>query len=427
MPNTYAIYYTPVPFGVEMPQSGNRFIKLQPEKLKHNSELHGEINKDLESFFKIKIQHKLRLNIISHGSIRSLFYNFYHTSKKINKIATIREGFHSYIDTFIETNQKINDLRKSGFDYFSPEIQDLNDVNERNTKEFGAKLKEVIGSQFILYLRAYEHAYSNHNKTEKACRQLLTKMGLLKSLLESEPQGPAGDSFDSTLKTISEISKIVNDNKLTKNEYFINYNQLKEIEHLDISKFAKIIYSDMSAGAAALIDQFSKILHHSDLVFKRDQCKKLLILIDEGDAFLHTHWQQLYIDYLDKTISEIKSKFDTVQVIITTHSPIVMSDFPKNCIAMLDEPPDNDDIFELKQATTPSASFAAPLDMVIRHANNAGSLGSFAIRTIRKLIEDIDEGKEINPGVVEIIDDKVIKSEIERLINERKNRVENRE
>ncbi len=58
----------------------------------------------------------------------------------------------------------------------------------------------------------------------------------------------------------------------------------------------------------------------------------LLILLDEAELGLHPEWQRRYIDLLTNSFNKlgiaIKRKF---QIIITTHSPIILSDIPKIC------------------------------------------------------------------------------------------------
>lgn len=62
--------------------------------------------------------------------------------------------------------------------------------------------------------------------------------------------------------------------------------------------------------------------------------ENVLLLIDEIDLYCHPLWQQKLLNYL---IEEIKAEYSDkkVQIIFTTHSPIVLSDMPRSNVIFL--------------------------------------------------------------------------------------------
>ncbi|PFL73146.1 hypothetical protein COD81_29015 [Bacillus cereus] len=63
-------------------------------------------------------------------------------------------------------------------------------------------------------------------------------------------------------------------------------------------------------------------------------CTNILLLIDEADLSFHPKWQ---IQYISRLLNILNAMFKTyeVQVIITTHSPMMLSDVPKSNVIYL--------------------------------------------------------------------------------------------
>ena len=116
-------------------------------------------------------------------------------------------------------------------------------------------------------------------------------------------------------------------------------------------------WRELSSGEKALLNIYSRfytqndqyneengiilILNHSDLI----------ILIDEGEIYLHPNWQRKFLNLLLKFLSVISNK--NIQIILTSHSPFVISDLPKENIIFLDKDQDGNckvvDIEQQKQ------------------------------------------------------------------------------
>ncbi len=86
----------------------------------------------------------------------------------------------------------------------------------------------------------------------------------------------------------------------------------------------------ISTGENAFLNIMSKY----DGINKNLHNKSVLIFIDEADLYLHPRWQQRYISLLIKSL-ELIFKEKKVQLIITTHSPIILSDVPKNHVIFM--------------------------------------------------------------------------------------------
>ncbi|WP_415915532.1 AAA family ATPase [Pseudomonas amygdali] len=136
------------------------------------------------------------------------------------------------------------------------------------------------------------------------------------------------------------------------------------LEHLSNRETPiRIEWSNLSSGLQALVEQFTYI---EEAIVKATERKQdsILLLIDEGDAYLHLDWQRKYISLLNSYLGKLKSKYSitSLQLILATHSPLLAADVPGEFVTNLD-------------GVTHVKSFAAPLDEVIAHYFGTSSLG----------------------------------------------------
>lgn len=81
-----------------------------------------------------------------------------------------------------------------------------------------------------------------------------------------------------------------------------------------------------SAGAGAILGQFSEFFE----ALKHIKNKNVLVTIDEGELYMHPEWQRKYVyslfNFFDYFGKKLKVNF---QIIVTSHSPFLVSDIPK--------------------------------------------------------------------------------------------------
>lgn len=91
----------------------------------------------------------------------------------------------------------------------------------------------------------------------------------------------------------------------------------------------KLSIDACSSGEGAIIHLVSS------LNWINETHKRCLILLDEPDAALHPEWSRLLINYLVKYFNTHKT--NTFDLLMSTHSPLPVSDFLKQCIHTLSE------------------------------------------------------------------------------------------
>ena len=119
--------------------------------------------------------------------------------------------------------------------------------------------------------------------------------------------------------------------------------------------------------------------------------ENILLLIDEVDLYLHPEWQRQILNDLLNAIKEAFPK-NFVQVIITSHSPIILSDIPRGNSIFL-QCQDGKIVQEKHEIQT----FGANIYSLYKDAffiKDGLAMGSFARETINSWIEEIKTGKQ---------------------------------
>jgi hypothetical protein len=137
----------------------------------------------------------------------------------------------------------------------------------------------------------------------------------------------------------------------------------------------EIEWTNLSSGLLSLVEQFTRLELGLERLRRRG-ILDVLILIDEGDAYLHMDWQRQYITHLDHFLSGMKGRlgFNCLQVLLATHSPIISGDFPATMIQRLGVSKDDS-----------VKTFGNSLDALVLEAFGTPSIGEFAANKIKDL------------------------------------------
>lgn len=292
-------------------------------------------------------------------------------------------------------------------------------VAEKKLEElFERILRDKFGSELELHLLAIHMTLSDSRDQEKARRSFLVNFGV--EISPAPPHKAATKRLEGYLNDLRRLGVALEpatgDELLQKSRYEFDIDRLNEIADVDLLGLAEIEMVGMSSGMAALFSQFSLIQKGiADLAPLDPKKNDLLLLIDEGDVFLHMAWQQRYVNYLNTYVLSLRKAFGHVQVVLTTHSPVLMSDFPRDHIRKLQRPTLNEEVeFEsLLGVDLPGddeiVSFGAPLESIVRHTGDSGTIGVFAAGVIKQLIDDLRAGKSVSPQLIKMIDDPVLR------------------
>ncbi len=157
----------------------------------------------------------------------------------------------------------------------------------------------------------------------------------------------------------------------------------------------------LSTGEKQFLKIFSRFvafkLNNKDNYLK---AKQFIILIDEFEIGFHPLWQQKFlstwIDFLERFVNQSPENRIKVQLILTSHSPFVVSDLPSQCINFLSKNEDGKgstvDGLGVHQAT-----FGANIHELFTDSFflKDGLMGEFARNKIEELIKEIKGAAEI--------------------------------
>lgn len=169
----------------------------------------------------------------------------------------------------------------------------------------------------------------------------------------------------------------------------------------------------ISSGHQAFMNLFSSI--YTELKYSKSE--NLLLCIDEGDLYLHPKWQQEFFYKLVTILPKICN--NKIQLVLTSHSPFLISDLPKNNITVLDPESENHSVdgIKLKKNT-----FGANLYDLYGDAFFLGKskISTFAYNKIKDLIKEVESGDTENIEVeylINILGDEVLSFNIKNMIN----------
>ncbi|MGU7780517.1 AAA family ATPase [Burkholderia sp. PU8-34] len=101
---------------------------------------------------------------------------------------------------------------------------------------------------------------------------------------------------------------------------------LQEAENLGLLRWN---FLELSSGQVALLMLFASLSAALETLRKRS-IRSVVLVIDEGEMFMHPAWQRKYLRDLMNFIAHYRKFFGEIHLILATHSLIVAGDAPPN-------------------------------------------------------------------------------------------------
>jgi len=185
------------------------------------------------------------------------------------------------------------------------------------------KGEESLGDITLAILKDYKLKYEN-SVLNKEIDAMLEMVDILKNDEKNNKIKPKQNEGFSIIYNIKDSAIRKNVERLLKNYQTIRNNKQGTF-------FLIMAWLNLSSGEIALLNLYSRIY---SAVEAKKECKELVILIDEGETGFHPQWQKEYlkilIDFLPQIFPDKK-----IQIILTSHSPFLVSDLPKENIIFL--------------------------------------------------------------------------------------------
>ncbi|MFA6137117.1 MAG: AAA family ATPase [Sulfurimonas sp.] len=221
------------------------------------------------------------------------------------------------------------------------------------------------------------------------------------------------DKSNSNLKIeeiIEELRKEENENNGLINELETNKNLLSEFEYnqkivmndldkikilfelpvqnyfyIDFYNEKDISFSEFSQGERGFYIHFLFLMFINKNHSESKENENTFFLIDEPDTTFHPNWQKKYINQL---LNIYKTYKKNVHLIMTSHSPFLLSDLPKENVIFLEKG---------KQVDVDINTFGANIHTLLSHGffMKDGLMGEFAKEKINQIKEFYDENKNL--------------------------------
>lgn len=202
----------------------------------------------------------------------------------------------------------------------------------------------------------------------------------------------------------------------------------------NLKPFLGFSWRNMSSGEVAYLNIFSRFYSIIDKDLRFDHLTNdLVILIDEGELYLHPMWQKkfvkLILDYLPELFSGKKHNHQrNLQIIFTTNSPIPASDLPNSNIIFLEKI--DQTVIVKNSLEDKKFTLGANINTLLADSFflKDGTIGDFAKFKINHIIEilqgdysTITRKREYLERAIHMIGEPVVKHKLIQMLNERLN------
>ncbi|ADG94553.1 conserved hypothetical protein [Arcobacter nitrofigilis DSM 7299] len=303
-------------------------------------------------------------------------------------------------------------------------IYKFEDVKEISEEDFiNPNIKEIIVN---LYKQLFDNKYLNQIKEEEEKKATQTNRynEKVEILIEAKKSLNLLKKIDDLLYllnyTYDELCSI-SINRLKENHKYIELiKNLPKFLELDFYSSGVDYYSELSTGEKSLLEITYSIIDIINLREKDGLSRNIFILLDEIENNLNPNWQKKLLSVL----IDISSAYSiNIHFIITTHSPFILSDLPKENVIFLEKGKQVYP-FEDNQQT-----FGANIHTLLSHGffMKDGLMGEFAKDKIDKAIKYLNqkaiskEELDYCENIISIIGEPIIKRELQRML---KNKME---
>ncbi len=209
---------------------------------------------------------------------------------------------------------------------------------------------------------------------------------------------------------------------ISRSDYFVTYSWgLSSGESILLRIFTKLRYllngasydeesaeyiTAESVRKAARAERKEAIVNHTRNGEECD-CDSVLLFLDEADLSLHPEWQRMFVATLAEYLPRLyqapyyrgtNSACRDIQIIMTTHSPLMLGDFPAAAVLYLKKDKDGFVTVEQNSALQP---FGQNLYTILKDGFylQKGAVGALAQKKIKDILEDVKTVKalELSP------------------------------
>lgn len=345
-------------------------------------------------------------------------------------IRNLKKTFRDRIRDIRPENKLIHLLR---FGYFFDFLNEISKRGRNTIYEYDIVLQDIENFiPQILNLRTEEISERLIDFIENLLDLSLQQINLL-------PEKEKAKQIIANLEKFKKQTKFLKDLKYSKIDLEIKYNSegsrnrnleyftfdytsnsvkafiIEFVSLFEQSNFFNINWLGISSGHKAYLNLFASIFQ--ELKYTRQL--NLLLCIDEGDLYLHPKWQ---IEFFDKLITVLPIFFSgRIQLILTSHSPFLLSDLPNQNITILGQSIDNSSLDGIDLSIN---TFGGNLYDLYSEPLFLGNkrMSDFSYKKIRDLIDSVEnkklsiQDKETFLRMANLVGDEIIQYQIKKTL-----------
>jgi predicted ATPase len=200
--------------------------------------------------------------------------------------------------------------------------------------------------------------------------------------------------------------------KLFGNKYseLLFYKMLDELD-FDFKAENDATHHSLSHGEKTIYSFYVNLINYNK--------KEFIFVLDEPDNTLHPNWQKNFINKIIEIIERLGKK---VHLIITSHSPFLLSDLPKENIIFLEK---GKQVYPFEDG---KQTFGANIHTLLSHGffMKDGLMGEFAKEKIDSAIKYLNKtklnDKEISycENIISIIGEPIIKRQLQKMLDSKR-------
>lgn len=216
-----------------------------------------------------------------------------------------------------------------------------------------------------------------------------------------------------------------------------NYeNYISSIPSDHKKNFISTSWRNISSGENALMDLYSRLFYAKKYKMNKHGKEKneynqlykyqlkpvnfLYLLIDEGEVGFHPQWQSQYLFNLINFVRHLFIEYK-VQIILTSHSPFIVSDLPKENLIFLEKENGNCKVVPFHGEQT----FAANIHSLLANQffMQDGVIGKFAKTKLQEEIKPLLDKSQKNVDenrlrkIIDLVGEPVLRSKLNEILN----------
>jgi predicted ATP-dependent endonuclease of OLD family/polyhydroxyalkanoate synthesis regulator phasin len=392
---------------VENELSDKYILVYYDNGLKHISNFKFQTNIQSSSDFREK-QNIFAYCNVAHKHYAFRRYNIIEIDKvSIANILAVEQGKN-------ETSFKI-----SSFMFLPTKIEiklrDPEEMIEKSINFFKPQKREQVKNIFVSIEDQY-HQYLfisyGREKGINASVNILNNKELLKEQATNIVSEKDFDRFFLSLvggKTydIAHLSEEQKNIYIRKNgyHYFFNFDMIDEKQRR---------FNDLSHGEQMLFGQLLNLYFFSDT-----STDSLIFLFDEPEIALHPNWQRKYLNEVITLLRRLEKKY---QFVLTSHSPFILSDIPKQNIIFIKDGKNVSDEVDID-------TFGANIHTLLSHGffMEDGLMGEYAKSKINEVIKLLNHQVQLSDDEIEkceniiaIVGEPILKRQLQKMLDSKR-------